>query len=191
MTTVYFIRHAEPNYKNHDDQSRELSPKGLQAAQDLPRFFENITIDAFYSSPFKRAIDTILPLAKSREKEIDTIDKFRERQISKIWIEDFSRFAKTQWQDFTYHLDNSESLKQVQTRNIEALNNLLVKHPHQTLVIGSHGTALSTIVNYYQPSFDYEDFLAIQHVFPWIVRLEFDGLTLLSMKDYKDLERPL
>ena len=30
MTTVYFIRHAEPNYNNHDDMSRDLSPKGLE-----------------------------------------------------------------------------------------------------------------------------------------------------------------
>ena len=54
----------------------KLSPKGLQAAQDLPHFFENITIDAFYSSPFKRAIDTILPLSQSREKEITPLTGF-------------------------------------------------------------------------------------------------------------------
>lgn len=28
MTTVYFVRHAEPDYSNHDDISRELTPKG-------------------------------------------------------------------------------------------------------------------------------------------------------------------
>lgn len=30
MTTLYFIRHAEPNYNNYDDLTRELSPKGLE-----------------------------------------------------------------------------------------------------------------------------------------------------------------
>lgn len=30
MTTVFFVRHAEPNYKNHNDRLRELSPKGLR-----------------------------------------------------------------------------------------------------------------------------------------------------------------
>lgn len=34
-TKVYFIRHAEPNYDNHDDISRELSPKGLQDSQQI------------------------------------------------------------------------------------------------------------------------------------------------------------
>ena len=30
MTTVYFVRHAEPNYNNNDDSLRELSAKGLK-----------------------------------------------------------------------------------------------------------------------------------------------------------------
>ena len=30
MTTIYFVRHAQPNYENHDDMSRELSEKGLR-----------------------------------------------------------------------------------------------------------------------------------------------------------------
>ena len=29
MTHVYFVRHAQPNYENHDDFFRELSPQGL------------------------------------------------------------------------------------------------------------------------------------------------------------------
>ena len=29
MTNIYFVRHAEPNYNNHDDLTRELSPKGF------------------------------------------------------------------------------------------------------------------------------------------------------------------
>ncbi|MDQ0262636.1 2,3-bisphosphoglycerate-dependent phosphoglycerate mutase [Streptococcus dysgalactiae] len=33
MTTLlYFIRHAEPNYDNHDDVTRELTEKGIVAS---------------------------------------------------------------------------------------------------------------------------------------------------------------
>ena len=28
ITNVYFVRHAEPNYENHNDLLRELTPKG-------------------------------------------------------------------------------------------------------------------------------------------------------------------
>ena len=30
MTKVFFVRHAEPNYDNHDDRSLELSPRGME-----------------------------------------------------------------------------------------------------------------------------------------------------------------
>lgn len=29
VTKIYFIRHVEPNYENHDDMLRELSSKGM------------------------------------------------------------------------------------------------------------------------------------------------------------------
>ena len=29
MTKIYFVRHAEPDYSNHDDRTRELSRQGL------------------------------------------------------------------------------------------------------------------------------------------------------------------
>ena len=29
MTNLYFVRHATPNYDNHDDMSRELTQQGL------------------------------------------------------------------------------------------------------------------------------------------------------------------
>lgn len=32
-TTFYFIRHAEPNYNNHDDVLRELTEKGIVSSK--------------------------------------------------------------------------------------------------------------------------------------------------------------
>lgn len=39
MTTVFFVRHAEPNYDNHNDMLRELSSKGLQDRKRVTDFF--------------------------------------------------------------------------------------------------------------------------------------------------------
>ena len=97
MTTVYFVRHAEPNYDNHDDVSRELSPKGLQSSKNLVNSFAGIQIDTFYSSPYLRAIDTIKPLADSRGQTIHLIPDFRERKITDHWIEDFQVGSPSPW----------------------------------------------------------------------------------------------
>ena len=183
MTTVYFVRHAEPNYDNHDDVSRELSPKGLQSSKYLVNSFATIQIDAFCSSLYLRAMDTIKPLADSRGQIIHLIPDFRERKITDHWIDDFTGFTEKQWADFHYHLPGGESLSMVQERNIRALEDLLQAHPDQTILIGTHGTALSTIINYYKPDFQLADFHRIKHIFPWIVQFEFQGSTCSSIDE--------
>ncbi|GFK30358.1 phosphoglycerate mutase [Streptococcus canis] len=170
-TTFYFIRHAEPNDDNHDDVTRELTEKGIVANQA----FASIPIDKCYSSPYKRSVDTILPLAKSRDMKIITLSDLRERKLSDEWVKNFNEIAQKQWEDFNFKLSNGESLQEVQERNIKALNHMLSESQNQTVVIGTHGTALSTIINDYKPEFRYEAFNAIKHVFPWVVRFEFEG----------------
>ena len=59
MTRVYFVRHAQPNFDNHNDALRELTPKGTQDRSLVTNFLKNRQIDVAVSSPYKRAIDTI------------------------------------------------------------------------------------------------------------------------------------
>lgn len=183
-TTVYFVRHAEPNYHNHDDLTRELTAKGLQDCQLLIPFFKGITIDQFYSSPYKRAVDTIAPLAEQRGKAIQLVDNFRERKIDDQWIEDFDGFCQKQWQDKTYKLANGESLQEVQERQLLVLNQLLDTEQGKTLLVGSHGTAISCLINYYQKKFGYDEFKAIKNLFPFVLKFVFEERTCSSIKLY-------
>lgn len=96
MTTVYFVRHAEPNYSNHDDTLRELSPKGMEDRKLVTEFLGDKHIDIVLSSPYKRAIDTVRDFADSYGLSIDSINDFRERKVDSVWIEDFTSFAKKQ-----------------------------------------------------------------------------------------------
>ena len=175
MTRVYFVRHAEPNYDNHDDMLRELSPKGMEDRKLVTAFLSDKNIDIVLSSPFKRAVDTVADFAEKEGLPIETIEDFRERRVDSCWIEDFNAFAKKQWNDFDYKLSDGECLGDVQSRNIKALNTVLDKYPGKNIVIGSHGTALSTIINYYDSSFGYDDFEKIRFVMPWIVEFVFDN----------------
>lgn len=174
-TTIYFIRHAEPDFSVKEDSIRPLTMKGLQDANKLPVFFEDIVIDKVISSPFKRAHDTVIPLANSKGIEVELIDGFRERKVSGgTWIDDFTSFARNQWYDFDYKLTGGDSLREVQERNILALENLLERDLGLNIVVGSHGTALSTIINYYDDSYGYDDFNKIKGLMPWIVKFTFE-----------------
>lgn len=175
MTHIYFVRHAEPNYDNHDDSTRELSEKGLRDRKLVTGFLADKLIDVVLSSPYKRAVDTIKEFADSYGYEIEAIDDFRERKVDNCWIDDFYSFAKRQWEDFDYKLSDGETLREVQERNISALKQVLSTYANQNIVIGSHGTALSTIINYFQPEFGFLDFEEIRTLMPWIVHFEFEG----------------
>lgn len=175
MTTVYFVRHAQPNYDNHDDLTRELTQKGLRDRLKVAEMLKDVPIHAVLSSPYKRAVDTVQPLADLRGLTVQTDADFRERKVGEGWLEDFTSFAKHQWADHDFALEHGESLRQVQQRNIAALERVLETYPGQTVVIGSHGTALSTVVEHYAPGFGYQGFDRIRGVMPWVVRFTFEG----------------
>ncbi len=183
MTTVYFVRHAEPNFDNHDDRSRELSPKGMADRALVTEFLRDKGIDAVFSSPYKRAYDTVFDFAEKMRLVIETVEDFRERKVG-YWVEDFAGFSERQWKDFGYRLSKGESLRQVQDRNIAALEKILIAHRDKSVVIGTHGTALSTVINYYDGDFGYEDFERIKGLMPWIVRFRFDGKDCIAIDEY-------
>lgn len=191
MTTIYFVRHAQPNYQNHDDLSRELTEKGLIDSIKVTDFLKDKKVQAVYSSPFKRAQDTLKDFTESVNLPMELLDDFRERKIDSVWIDDFEQFSYRQWTDFSFKLKDGESLAEVQERNIKALNNLLEQHPHDVLAISSHGTALSTIVNYYQPNFTISDFQKIKHLFPFIIQFNFERDRCTSITLYDILQEPI
>lgn len=174
MTNVYFVRHAQPNYSNHDDLTRELTEKGLADRRLVTEYLMERDIRAVFSSPFLRSVDTVKDFADRKGLTIERIDDFRERRIDSVWIEDFNAFARRQWSDFSYKLSDGECLGEVQERNIRALLTLVKAYKDQNIVIGSHGTALSTVINYFDPSFGYDAFEEIRGLMPWIVRFAFE-----------------
>lgn len=183
MTTVYFVRHAQPNYDNHDDLTRELTEKGLADRMKVVDLLGNLPIDAVLSSPFKRAVDTVQPLADRLGLLVETDADFRERKIGDGWLKDFTSFAQCQWADFDFALEHGESLQQVQQRNVAALERLLRRFSGQTVVVGSHGTALSTLIEYYRPGFGYQGFNRIRGIMPWVVKFTFADNRCLSVEE--------
>lgn len=69
-----------------------------------------------------------------------------------------------------------------------ALEKVLRMNVGKNIVIGTHGTALSTIINYYDKSFDYDRFQSIKTLMPWIVKFEFDEMNLLEIEEINVFE---
>ena len=184
MTNIYFVRHAEPNYNNHDDLTRELSPKGMKDRELVTAFLAEKQVDVVLSSPYKRAVDTVAHFASLRNLPITTIHDFRERKVDSVWIDDFDAYTRNQWADFNYKLIDGETLAEVQRRNISALQEVIRQHEGKNVVIGSHGTALSTIINHFVPQFGIEKFTRIKSIMPWIVRMSFSDNDCVQIEEF-------
>lgn len=185
MTKVYFVRHAKPDFNVHDDLTRPLTGEGIRDTKKVTEFLLDKNITKVFSSPYRRAIDTIKDFAERAGLEINIVDDFRERKIDSVWIEDFDEFSKKQWGNFEYKLSDGENLMEVQNRNIAALKQILKDNIDGSIVIGTHGTALSTIINYYDKKFDYKEFQRIRYYMPFIVCITFDGENAVKVEEFK------
>lgn len=181
MTTIYFVRHAQPEHNWENDRTRPLTEEELADARKVTEALRNIDIDCFMSSPYQRSVDTIKGCALEHGMEIVTDERLRERGKGAEG-NNYGMFQK-RWGDFDFHEDGGESLNMVQKRNIEALIDILKNEEGNTVVVGTHGTALSTILNYFEPSYGCDDFLKIIDYMPYIIRLDFNGQNCVGKEE--------
>ena len=172
MTKVFFVRHAEPVHAHKDDRTRPLTAEGLADRKIVLETLKDKKIDVFYCSPYLRSIATIEEAAAYFEKEIRTDERLREREKGKEGNSS-GNVLKMRWADFSFHEEGGESIGMVQKRNIEVLQEILMANQGKNIVIGTHGTALSSILNYYNPKFNCDDFLRIVDWMPYIIELDF------------------
>lgn len=187
MTRIYFVRHAQPVHAHMDDRTRPLSPEGLTDRALVSKALQDAPIDFFYCSPYKRSLDTILPTAQARGMEIRTDERLRERVAGKN--SNNHALMRLRWENKDAHEEDGESIRMLQERNIAALQEILTRHPGKTIVIGTHGSALSSIINYYHPEFGADDFFRIIDWMPYILRMDFEGQMLLGMEEIAHTEK--
>ena len=187
MTTLYFVRHAQPDWRV-SNESRPLSEEGRRDARVVLDALRGEGIDALWCSPYPRSLETIREPADFFGLPIQIDDRLRERE-SGPGGNTFEWFRR-RWADHDCHEPGGESIAQVQARNVAAVRDILAAHPGRRVVVGTHGTALSAILNHYDPRFGYEDFRRIIDWMPWVLALIFDGQALQSTRELVHVEKP-
>ena len=187
MTRVYFVRHAQSDWRSGSDRERGLTAEGREDAHVVLEFLRNKQVDAFYCSPYRRSMDTVREAAAFYGQAILTDERLRERET--VPGGNCRELFEKRWADFGWHEPGGESLRSVQERNIAALTEILEANRDRTVVIGTHGTALSTILNHYDPSYDCASFMRIIDWMPFVVELDFDGTRFLSRTEHVHVEK--
>ncbi|UTC81698.1 histidine phosphatase family protein [Treponema denticola] len=191
MIVIYFIRHAQSDISIKENRNRPLTNKGKKDADKLKNIFREININSIISSPYLRSIQTMTPLSEMKNIQIELYEDLREKK-SNVWfdrIEEFQEYVKKQWSDFNYSMNQDETLNEVQRRNINVLFNILNTKTGKTVLIGTHGTALCTILNYFDKKYGYEYFLEIAGKMPHIVKITFENNKAIEINEIQTYNR--
>ena len=70
LFTIYLVRHAEKDVSDKNNSDPALTPCGVERAESLSTFFDQITLDKIYSSDYLRTRETAKPTAQSKGKEL-------------------------------------------------------------------------------------------------------------------------
>lgn len=89
MNSLYLVRHGE-NHANltlefsHHKVDYSLTPKGVLQARQTAEYFRDKPIDAVYSSPLKRALETAQLIAEPHQLPVISVEAFREINVGEL-----------------------------------------------------------------------------------------------------------
>lgn len=159
MTRLYIIRHGETDW-NRENRTQgcgndlPLNQKGIEQAVKLAERFKRISVDAIYSSDLKRAFQTAQELSKSTSLDITTSKMLREMNFG-CWegltfSEIETRYSNIYeiWKDKPSDavIPNAERLIDIQKRAMTAINEILLKHGGENIVIVTHGLFAKVLI---------------------------------------------
>ena len=151
MTRVILVRHGETDW-NQEQIFRgridvPLNNTGLKQAKATGEVLGSLKIDAIYSSPLSRAVETAKAIG-SFHPDISVRDakgfididfgKWQGIPHEKVKEEYKELYGRWQKEPHNVKMPDGEDLDDIKLRAVEALNNILADYNDGTVVIASH-----------------------------------------------------
>lgn len=167
-STIIFVRHCESSGQAPE---APLTAKGFADASDLVRRLAPLDIDAIYSSPYVRAVQTIEPFAAAERLPINLDYDLRERLLSAAPLDDWLEQIRRSFDDFDHRAPGGETLREAQVRGLAALERIHNDGARNAAVV-SHGNLLSSLLNRMDPTFGFAAWHAMANPALYCVTLE-------------------
>lgn len=159
-TYVLLIRHGENDWVGTDRLAGRtpgvhLNDKGRQQALALVNLLAGQGIDAIYSSPLERCLETAEPLATARSLPVIThaglleVDYGDWRGANLKELNKLPEWQMVQHYPSTFRFPQGETLREVQNRVVTTIEALHQQHPNQVIALFSHGDIIRTAVAHY------------------------------------------
>ncbi len=157
MVKVILVRHGETDWNRlrhiqGGSSDTRLNENGKRQAESVALRLETERIDAIYSSPLQRALNTAQAIARHHNVEVKTEPALREidaGELEGVPIDEIGiRLDRllTGAGDSIFKMPGGESLADVQQRAWGTTQRLVSQHPDGVVVVVSHYFAILTII---------------------------------------------
>ena len=155
-TRLILIRHGETPYnverKFQGSADIPLNDKGRRQAKFAMEALSNTHIDAVYSSPLIRAVETAEIIISDRQLDVKKVSDLREMTVGNwegFTIDEINKGYPKEYATWLYHpdlfrLEGAETLETVCSRTVEAVRAIAEENIGKTVLIVSHICCLST-----------------------------------------------
>jgi 2,3-bisphosphoglycerate-dependent phosphoglycerate mutase len=178
MTTLYLVRHAHADWS--PDSARSLSAQGRTSARILDRLLAPAPIAAIYSSPARRALDTVELLTRRFRIEPIVVDDLRERDLVVAPGMDFEAAVQAAWLSPQTAGSGSESNAVAQARGLAAILKIVKEQSGLHVVVATHGNLLALVLNGLKLSIGFDFWRTL--TFPDVYELRFQKSALVNVQ---------
>lgn len=195
MTILLLIRHASNDFLKEGRLAGRtpgvhLNAQGQREAQDLARRTAHLPIEAVYSSPLERALDTAIEVANCHKLPIQIIDDLMETHAGEWTGKKLSELNTTDvWKAIQsapigVKLPGGESIDEVQKRMVAGIEEILKTHPDGVVAVISHADPLKSVIAHYL-NWDLNQFqrIAISPASVTVLSIRKDGASLVRTND--------
>lgn len=193
MTRFLLIRHASNDFLKQGRLAGRtpgvhLNAQGQREAEEMARRTAQLPLEAIYSSPLERAVDTANALAHCHQLNVQIVPGLIEGEAGE-WtgrkideLKDTDTWKQIQTKPVGVKLPGGESIDQVQARMVAALEEIRRKHPDGLVAVVSHADALKSVVAHYL-NWDLDQFqrIAISPASVTIIDAHDQGAALICL----------
>lgn len=160
MTTILLIRHGENEWvKEHRlagwIEGVKLNEKGHKQAAALAERLAHLPIKALYSSPLIRCQQTAQYVGDALGLDLIDFPEMGEVKYGEWEGEKIEKLSKlpewhaVQFFPSRFGFPGGETMRNVQTRSIDALEALCQKHPDEMIAVASHADVIKLVLAHY------------------------------------------
>lgn len=200
MTTFFLIRHGSCSGLGRTLWGRTpgicLNEKGKLQAQQLADRFRGITLQAIYSSPLERAVETAETLARQNNLEVHKDPAFNEIHFGDWTGKSFDALSSDEcWRRFNSErsatrIPGGESFLEVQNRAVTALYAIHSQNNNASVAIVSHADVIKAAIGYFTITpIDLLQRIEISPCTVSVIALDHDTPRLLTINNRCELDQ--